>query len=101
MQVDARTLARAEANLENGRSVGTNAAEILGNMDAMQLAIERASAIDAIQVQDLLDIHEALLRRGGGPQPADRLRTSQNWFGGNNYNQCGAGFFPPPPTKTP
>ncbi|MGH2403268.1 MAG: Fic family protein [bacterium] len=101
MHMDARALARAEANLENGRSVGTNAAEILGNIDAMQLAIERASAIDAIQVQDLLDIHEALLRRGGGPQIAGRLRTSENWIGGNNYNPCGADFVPPPPEEVP
>jgi len=101
MQVDARALARAEANLENGRSVGTNAAEILGNIDAMQLAIERASAIDAIQVQDLLDIHAALLRRSGGPQIAGRIRTSQNWIGGNNYNPCGADFVPPPPEEVP
>ncbi len=101
MQVDARALARAEANLENGRSVGTNVAEILGNIDAMQLAIERASSINAIQVRDLLDIHEALLRRSGGPHVAGRLRTTQNWIGGNDYNPCGADFVPPPPEEVP
>jgi len=101
MQVDARALARAEANLENGRSIGTNATEILGNIDAMQLAIERASAMAATRAQDLLDIHEALLRRGGSPQIAGRLRTSQNWIGGNNYNPCGADFVPPPPEEVP
>lgn len=99
MQVDARTLARAEANQENGRSVGTNAVEILGNIDAMQLAIERASSVDGIQLQDLLDIHEALLKRVPGSQIAGRLRTSQNWIGGNNYNPCGADFVPPPPEE--
>ena len=101
MQVDARALARAEASLENGRGAGANAAEILGNIDAMQLAIERASSIDAIQVQDILDIHEALLSRGGGPPTAGRVRTSQNWIGGNNYNPCGADFVPPPPEEAP
>src|SRR3989304_1696094 len=63
MQVDARVLARAEANQENGRSVGPSAAEILGNIDAMQFAIERASSPAAIRLQDLLDIHGALVRR--------------------------------------
>lgn len=101
MQVDARALARAEANQENGRSVGPNAAEILGNIDAMQLAIERASSLDAIRLQDFLDIHGALLRRGTGPQIAGRLRTSQNWIGGNDYNPCGADFVPPPPEDVP
>lgn len=96
MQVDARTLARAEANLENGRSIGTNAAEIIGNIDAMQLAIERASSLDGIQLQDIVDIHEALLRRTPGSH-AGQLRTTQNWIGGNDYNPCGADFVPPPP----
>jgi len=101
MQVDARALARAEANLDDGRGVGANAAEILGNIDAMQLAIERSSSMDAIQVQDLLDIHEALLKRIGGSTVAGRVRTSQNWIGGNNYNPCGADFVPPPPEEVP
>lgn len=96
MQVDARALARAEANLENGRGVGVNATEVLGNIDAMQLAIERASSLDQIQLQDILDIHEALLRRGSGSRIAGRLRTSQNWIGGNDHNPCGADFVPPP-----
>ncbi len=99
MEVDVRALARAEANQETGRSIGTNAAEILGNIDAMQLAIERASTLEGIQLQDLTDIHEALLRRAPNSQVAGRLRTSQNWIGGNDYNPCGADFVPPPPEE--
>jgi hypothetical protein len=38
MQVDARTLARAKANQDAGRRVGPESAEILANIDAMQLA---------------------------------------------------------------
>src|ERR1039458_7653070 len=63
MQVDARTLARAEANQEVGRSIGAEAAEILANIDAMQLAIERAAAADAIAQDDLLDVQRRLLAR--------------------------------------
>jgi Fic family protein len=101
MQVDARTLARAEANLDNGRGAGVNAMEVLGNIDAMQLAIERASSLHEIQLQDLLDVHEALLRRGSGSRFAGRLRTTQNWIGGNDYNPCGSDFVPPPPEEVP
>ena len=57
MQEDARTLARAEASQETGRKVGPDAAEILSNIDAMQLAIERASTADRIEPQDIIDIH--------------------------------------------
>jgi Fic family protein len=96
MQIDARTLARAEANQETGRRVGQEAAEILANIDAMQLAIERASSVEEIRPQDILDIHAALLAGAPNRAIAGRLRSSQNWIGGNDYNPCGADFVPPP-----
>ncbi len=96
MQLDARSLARAEANQETGRNVGSSAAEILANIDAMQLAIERAANVDGVDPQDLMDIHRVLLERAPNPQIAGRLRTSQNWIGGNDYNPRGAAFVPPP-----
>jgi Fic family protein len=99
MQVDARALLRAEAKQEAGLGIGSNVAEILGNIDAMQLAIERASSLEGIQVKDILDIHRALLDRAPNPRIAGRLRTSQNWIGGNDYNPCGADFVPPPPEE--
>jgi Fic family protein len=33
------------------------------------------------------------------PRLAGRLRTQQNWIGGNDYNPCGAEFVPPPPEQ--
>ena len=96
MQVDARSLARAEANYETGRRVGSNAVEILANIDAMQLAIERAAELDEVQPADYLAIHQVLLERAPNSQIAGRFRISQNWIGGNDYNPCGAAFVPPP-----
>jgi Fic family protein len=40
-----------------------------------------------------------LLERASNSQIAGRLRTTQNWIGGNDYNPCGAAFVPPPPTE--
>ena len=97
MQVDARILARAEVNQETGRKVGSNAAEILANIDAMQLAIERAADVDGLGPADVLNIHRVLLQHASNSEIAGRLRTSQNWIGGNDYNPCGAAFVPPPP----
>ena len=97
MQVDARTLARAEVNQEAGRRVGPEAAEILANIDAMQLAIERASSTSSITPQDIIDIHRVLLARAPNAHIAGRIRTAQSWIGGNDYNPCGADFVPPPP----
>jgi Fic family protein len=96
IQVDARQLARAQANQETGRPVGPEAAEILANIDAMQLAIEQASTLDGIRPRDLIAIHRALLEHAPNSATAGRLRDSQNWIGGNDYNPCGASFVPPP-----
>jgi Fic family protein len=102
MQVETRTLARAEAKQEVGRSIGAEAAEILANIDAMQLAIERAVAADAIAQDDLLDIHRRLLARApNASATAGKFRQVQNWIGGNDYNPCGAHFVPPPPEEIP
>jgi Fic family protein len=99
MQVDARSLARAEANQETGRKVGSSAAEILANIDAMQLSIERAADLEGVRPADFLDIHRVLLERAPNSQIAGRFRTTQNWIGGNDYNPCGAAFVPPPPAE--
>jgi len=99
MQIDARTLARAEANQETGRKVGPDAAEILSNIDAMQLAIERTSSVDEIHAQDIIDIHTMLLSRAPNRQIAGLIRKAQNWIGGNDYNPCGADFVPPPESE--
>ena len=96
LQVDGRSLARAEAQAETGRTLGTAVAEVLANIDAMELAVEEASAADQISPAHLLAIHGALLRRSASPAIAGRFRTSQNWIGGNDYNPCGAAFVPPP-----
>lgn len=97
LQLDARSLARAETNRDTGRKVGTGAAEILANIDAMQLSIERAADLEAVRPADFLDIHRVLLERAPNSRIAGRLRTSQNWIGGNDFNPCGAAFVPPPP----
>jgi Fic family protein len=99
LQVDARTLARAEANQDTGRRVGPEAAEILSNIDAMQLAIEQASAAQGITAPSMVAVHSALMAHAPNREIAGRLRDSQNWIGGNDYNPCGADFVPPPPEE--
>lgn len=99
MQVDARTLARAEANQDAGRQIGTQAAEILANIDAMELAVEQAAGDEGIAPQRLREIHRALLARDPTAHSAGAFRDTQNWIGGNDYNPCGADYAPPPPEQ--
>lgn len=97
LQADARSLAQAEAKADVGKNVGSDVAEVLANIDAMELAVEETAAQLAITVDGLVDIHETLMRRAPNASIAGRIRDVQNWIGGNDYSPCGAEFVPPPP----
>ena len=99
MQADARQLARAEARRRAGRGIGHQAAEIIANIDAMELAVKQAAGAERLTPGDLCAIHEALLAKSPSWSDAGRLRDSQNWIGGNDYNPCGADYVPPPPEE--
>ncbi|MCX6430946.1 MAG: Fic family protein, partial [Actinobacteria bacterium] len=99
LQVSVREIARAEAKLDRGGSAGTVLREVLGSIDAMELAIERASAKEGITAQNIVEIHEVLMGSATNARVAGVLRTEQNWIGGNDYNPCGADLVPPPPEE--
>ncbi len=99
LQVGTRGLARAEANEATGRRIGGDVAEVLGNIDAMQFAIEEASAGGSLSTRSLTAIHRVLMTRAPNAAVAGKVRDRQNWIGGNDYNPCGADFVPPPPEK--
>lgn len=101
LQLDARSLARAEARLDAGRHVGPQAIEIIANIDAMELAIEHAATEDAIDVSEFEAIHRVLMARDPYTRTPGKVRDVQNWIGGNDYNPCGADFVPPPPEDVP
>ena len=97
MQLGARELARAEARIETGRSASATAIEVLANIDAMTLALEEASLAERFGVPEITAIHHRLMERAANKHVAGRIRTQQNWIGGNDHNPCGADFIPPPP----
>ncbi|MES2180385.1 MAG: Fic family protein [Gemmatimonadota bacterium] len=96
MQVGTRELARAEAKADSGRRVGSSAMEVLANIDAMELAVLEAVECDHFTEAHITAIHQRLMHASNA-RIAGRLRTTQNWIGGNDYNPCGANFVPPPP----
>jgi Fic family protein len=101
MQINARDLARAESKLEAGRKVGPTVQEILSNIDAMELAIHRATKAESFSIEDILAIHRALMSSAPNSQITDLIRKEQNWIGGNDYNPCGANYVGPPPEYVP
>jgi Fic family protein len=88
MQMDVRDLARAEAKADSGLKASATAREILANIDAMVLAVEEAALATPFGVAG-----------AENARVAGRIRTDQNWIGGNDYNPCGADFVPPPPEE--
>ena len=97
LQVDVRQLARAEARADAGREAGPNAAEILANIDAMDVAVNEAATAERFSVAEVVSIHRRLMEGAPNAHIAGHIRMTQNWIGGNDHNPCGADFVPPPP----
>jgi Fic family protein len=97
MQIGIRELARAEARKESGGNPGSTAQEILANIDAMELAVEEAATVRRFSLEEIISIHRRLMAKSPAPKNAGRVRTGQNWIGGNDHNPCGAEYVPPPP----
>jgi Fic family protein len=98
LEVGARRLLEAELLRGTGAAHNdVNAAEVLGNIDAMVYGVEQVSAGDEIPVELLLEIHRRLFDGTHLAELGGRFRAQQNWIGGSGYNPCSASFVPPPP----
>ena len=92
-----RRLVEAEAAIAQGGESGDRVAvEVLGNIAAMESAIQVATRDQTISLPDLLGIHRVLMDRSPRPELGGVVREEQNWIGGSSYNPCGAVFVPPP-----
>ena len=96
LQVDVRDLATGEARADTTGKVSQTTAEVLANIDAMELAIDEATSVEQFDRGHITAIHHRLMPPTRA-RIAGQTRTSQNWIGGNDYNPCGAEFVPPPP----
>ncbi len=101
LQIGARELARAEARMETGGRRSATAVEIVANIDAMETAVNEAATSERFGEEQLLTIHRRLMEHDPRPGIAGRVRTGQNWIGGNDYTPCGADFVPPPVEEVP
>ena len=100
--VDGRELLRADAARRRGTEPGDRVAgEVLGNVDAMTIAVEAARPGEPITPRALLDVHRPLLAGTRLDAYAGRVRDMQNWIGTSGTNPCGAAYVPPPPGAVP
>jgi len=95
LAIGGRRLLRAEAAGRAGEA-GTDvtAAEVLGNIAAMDFAIHHLTS--AVSLEGVLEMHRLLLADTDRAGHAGQLRVQQNWIGGSSYNPCSAVFIPPP-----
>jgi Fic family protein len=101
LQMGVRDLARAEARMETGGRRSRTAVEVLANIAAMETAIQETASVASFGTDEVLEIHRRLMEHDPGSRIAGRLRDTQNWIGGNDYNPCGADFVPPPVEELP
>ena len=69
---------------------------VLGNVRALERAIEIGTAPRPLRVEDLLDIHRTLLEDTSEARYAGAARHEQNWIGGRGVSPADATFVPPP-----
>jgi len=102
LEVGARKLLRSEAARQLGEgAIDLTAAEVLGNINAMNAAVHELGPGDPITPDTLLGFHRRLMANSRLSAQAGRLRGQQNWIGGSEYNPCSAAFVPPPPELVP
>jgi Fic family protein len=72
------------------------AADVVGNVRALEQAIAVGTTASPLRVKDICDIHDTLLRFTFDQKIAGAIRTEQSWIGGNDYNPLAAAYIPPP-----
>lgn len=99
LSIGTRRLLRAEMNRTGKGSFKFDeaAADIVGNIHAMEFAVQEAAAESRVTVDTILQIHETLCAGTRIESFGGAIRTSQNWVGGNSYNPLQAEYIPPAP----
>lgn len=96
LEVSQRRLARAAFGAE---AHDQKASDVVGNIAAMERAIEIGTEARSFTVPDVQDIHSTLMRFSFDRAIAGAIRTKQNWIGRNPYTPRDAEFVPPPPER--
>ena len=81
LEISQRRLARADFGKAHG---DLTAESVLGNVAAMEAAIDIGSRRSPLGPRDLLAVHRALLKRTPDRHLGGRLRTTQGWIGGGS-----------------
>ena len=81
------------------RAADGTARAVLGNVRAMERAVEIGTERRPFQLDDLLDIHRTLLEDTSEDRYGGIIRQDQNWIGGRGLSPADATFVPPPENR--
>lgn len=98
LKIGTRKLLRSEMN-DTGHYFKHNetASAVLGNIRAMQRAVDDSTSQERITVDTILTIHRELMRGTPLEEYGGIVRNEQNWVGGNSENPLSASYVPPAP----
>ena len=95
LEISAQRLLRyGAARAQGDAATDETAEEILGNIDAMSLAV---AGDGDITLDRIFAVHQQLMAPTKLAASGGRVRTEQNWVGGTSFSPFGAAFVPPPP----
>ena len=97
LSIGARRLLRAELDTTHPDS---RAIAIMNNIDAMERALSLGTSAP-LTVDALCEVHAELMKDTELADCGGRIRTTQNWLGGNDFNPIGAEYVPPAPALVP
>jgi Fic family protein len=96
LQLSHRRLAKA---LFDPAGADRTARLVVGNIEAMERAIDLGATAASLQTADVLDLHRTLFSGTEDEQLGGRIRERQNWIGGSSINPRRAEFVPPPASE--
>jgi Fic family protein len=74
---------------------------VLGNIRALQRAVELGGSVERLERGHLEEVHRILFAGTRDEARGGSLRTTQNWIGGSASTPRDADFVPPPPELVP
>jgi len=77
------------------------ASEVVGNIEAMQAAVDLGASRADISAEEIKALHQILLRNSRDSHIAGKIRDEQNWIGGSDHSPRGAEFIPPAEYRVP
>jgi len=74
---------------------------VLGNIRALERAVELGGSVEKLEGAHLEEVHRILFEGTRDEARGGRIRTEQNWIGGSASTPQHAEFVPPPPDLVP